>query len=353
MSQAYREAGVDLEKADAIVDIVKPHAKRTHRSGVMGGVGGFAGLFDVSFLKNYQHPLLVSSADGVGSKLLLAIDQNNHRQIGVDLVAMNVNDLLTCGAEPLFFFDYVAVHQIDLKHFDEVVGGIATGCEQAGCALLGGETAEMPRLYSPSHYDLAGFAVGVVEADQRIDGSHIKAGDVVIGLSSSGVHSNGYALIHRLIEKYQWDTKAPLSGDPHGRTLGEALLEPTRIYVKTIQALLKQMPGVVKGMAHVTGGGLAGNLERPLSADLMAILMEDQWQKPAVFKKLLSDSGVSKADLFETFNMGIGFCVVVEKFQAQSVLRFLAACGEMAWEVGYIAERASDAPRVDIRWANE
>ena len=351
MSLAYREAGVDLEKADAIVDVIKPHAKRTQRAGVMGGIGGFAGTFDVSFLKNYQQPLLVSSADGVGSKLLFAISQKNHRQIGIDLVAMNVNDLLTCGAEPLYFFDYIAVHQIDLSHFDAVMDGIATGCEQAGCALLGGETAEMPRLYSPSHYDLAGFAVGAVEASERIDGSSIQAGDVIIGLSSSGIHSNGYALIHKLVETKGWQLDAPLKNDPQQRSLGRALLEPTRVYVKTILGLLRQMPKIVKGMAHITGGGLAGNLERPLPDGLCAVLDEKNWQKPAVYELLLAESGVSRTDLFQTFNMGIGFCVVVAPEKADSVLRFLAACGENAYQIGHIESKTAGAETVKIQFS--
>jgi len=351
MSLAYREAGVDLEKADAIVDVVKPHAKRTQRAGVMGGIGGFAGTFDVSFLKNYQQPLLVSSADGVGSKLLFAISQKHHRQIGIDLVAMNVNDLLTCGAEPLYFFDYIAVHQIDLNHFDAVMDGIATGCEQAGCALLGGETAEMPRLYSPTHYDLAGFAVGAVEASQRIDGSSIQAGDVVIGISSSGIHSNGYAFIHKLVETKGWQLDAPLANDSQQRTLGRALLEPTRIYVKTILGLLRQMPNTIKGMAHITGGGLAGNLERPLPEGLCAVINESNWKKPAIYDLLLAQSGVSREDLFQTFNMGIGYCVIVNADKADAVLRFLAACGEEAFQIGKIEPKASGASSVQIQFS--
>ncbi|MCB1901869.1 MAG: phosphoribosylformylglycinamidine cyclo-ligase, partial [Rhodocyclaceae bacterium] len=263
-SLSYRDAGVDIEAGDALVDRIKPLAKRTMRPEVLGGIGGFGALFELT--GKYREPVLVSGTDGVGTKLKLAFQLDKHDTVGQDLVAMSVNDILVQGAEPLFFLDYFACGKLDVDTAADVVKGIARGCELAGCALIGGETAEMPGMYPDGEYDLAGFAVGAVEKSELIDGSRIVPGDVVLGLASSGAHSNGYSLIRKIIDL----TKPELDADFHGRPLRDVILEPTRIYVKPLLALMKAIPGVVKGMAHITGGGITENVPRILADDLTA-----------------------------------------------------------------------------------
>ena len=269
---SYRDAGVDIDAGDALVEAIKPFAKRTMRPEVMGGIGGFGALFEIG--KKYQNPVLVSGTDGVGTKLKLAFELNKHDTVGIDLVAMSVNDILVQGAEPLFFLDYFACGKLEVGIAAQVIQGIAKGCELAGCALIGGETAEMPGMYPAGEYDLAGFAVGAVEKDKLIGGETIIPGDIVLGLASSGAHSNGYSLIRKLIEVTDADLNAPF----HGRTLGETVMEPTRIYVKSMLKLMGELP--VKGMAHITGGGLLENIPRILKPELTAVLDKTAWTLP-------------------------------------------------------------------------
>ena len=273
-SLTYRDAGVDIDAGDALVDRIKPFAKRTMRPEVMGGIGGFGALFEIS--KKFKEPVLVSGTDGVGTKLKLAFQLNKHDTVGQDLVAMSVNDILVQGAEPLFFLDYFACGKLDVDTAATVIQGIAQGCELSGCALIGGETAEMPSMYPDGEYDLAGFAVGAVEKSQIIDGSTIRPGDVVLGLASSGAHSNGYSLIRKVIEI----AKPELEADFHGRKLKDVIMEPTRIYVKSLLALMEKRAGLVKGMAHITGGGLLENVPRVLADNLTAVLKKDAWEMP-------------------------------------------------------------------------
>ena len=284
-SNSYRDAGVDIDAGDRLVDNIRPLAKRTLREGVLAGIGGFGALFEVP--KRYREPVLVSGTDGVGTKLKLAFQLDRHDTIGIDLVAMSVNDILVQGAEPLFFLDYFACGKLDVGTATAVVGGIAKGCELAGCALIGGETAEMPGMYPPGEYDLAGFAVGVVEKSDIIDGRAIAAGDAVLGLASSGVHSNGYSLVRRVVERAGTD----LSSDFGGRTLGDALLEPTRIYVKSLLAAMKSVR--LKALAHITGGGLVENVPRVLSQELTAELDGGAWPRPPIFRWLQAHGNVA------------------------------------------------------------
>ena len=274
-SLSYRDAGVDIEAGDALVDAIKPFARRTMREGVLGGIGGFGALFEIS--KKYREPVLVSGTDGVGTKLKLAFQLNRHDTVGIDLVAMSVNDILVQGAEPLFFLDYFACGKLDVKTAADVIKGVAAGCEQAGCALIGGETAEMPSMYPDGEYDLAGFAVGAVEKSEIIDGRKIAPGDVVIGLASSGIHSNGYSLVRKIIDV----TKPDLNADFDGRSLADALMAPTRIYVKPLLSLMADVE--VRGMAHITGGGLVENIPRVLQDHLTAVLKKDAWNMPPLF----------------------------------------------------------------------
>ena len=274
-SLSYRDAGVDIEAGDALVDAIKPFARRTMREGVLGGIGGFGALFEIS--KKYREPVLVSGTDGVGTKLKLAFQLNRHDTVGIDLVAMSVNDILVQGAEPLFFLDYFACGKLDVKTAADVIKGVAAGCEQAGCALIGGETAEMPSMYPDGEYDLAGFAVGAVEKSEIIDGRKIAPGDVVIGLASSGIHSNGYSLVRKIIDV----TKPDLNADFDGRSLADALMAPTRIYVKPLLSLIADVE--VRGMAHITGGGLVENIPRVLQDHLTAVLKKDAWNMPPLF----------------------------------------------------------------------
>ncbi|MCW5621037.1 MAG: phosphoribosylformylglycinamidine cyclo-ligase [Burkholderiales bacterium] len=330
----YREAGVDIDAGDALVENIKPLAKRTLREGVLAGIGGFGALFEVP--KRYRNPVLVSGTDGVGTKLKLAFELNRHDTIGIDLVAMSVNDILVQGAEPLFFLDYFACGKLDVTVATAVVSGIARGCELAGCALIGGETAEMPGMYPPGEYDLAGFAVGVVEKDAIIDGSRIAPGDAVIGLASSGAHSNGYSLIRRILER----SGADLSSDFHGRPLSEVILAPTQIYVKPVLELLRSVP--LKGLAHITGGGLLENIPRILRQDLTAQLEHGAWPRPPLFDWLQQAGQVAEHEMQRVFNCGIGMVLVLDPAQEAEALRTLAAAGETAWRIGSIRTRGTD-----------
>ena len=331
VSLSYRDAGVDIDAGDALVEAIKPLAKRTMREGVLGGIGGFGGLFEIS--KKFKEPVLVSGTDGVGTKLKLAFELNRHDTVGIDLVAMSVNDILVQGAEPLFFLDYFACGKLDVATATAVVSGIAQGCEQSGCALLGGETAEMPGMYPDGEYDLAGFAVGAVEKSQLIDGSKIVPGDVVLGLASSGIHSNGYSLVRKIIEV----AKPDLAADFHGRKLSDVLMAPTRIYVKPLLALMASME--VKGMVHITGGGLVENIPRVLQEHVTAVLDASSWTMPPLFQWLQQHGGVADAEMHRVFNCGIGMTVIVSKENADAAMAQLAAAGETVYRIGEIRAR--------------
>jgi len=340
MSLSYRNVGVDIDAGEALVNAIKPFAKRTMREGVLGGIGGFGALFEIS--KKYRNPVLVAGTDGVGTKLRLAFDLNRHDTVGIDLVAMSVNDILVQGAEPLFFLDYFACGKLNIATATEVIKGIAQGCEQAGCALIGGETAEMPGMYPDGEYDLAGFAVGAVEKTRIIDGSRIVPGDIVLGLASSGAHSNGYSLIRKIIDV----AKPDLSADFHGRTLADVLMAPTRIYVKPLLKLMESIE--IKGMAHITGGGLVENLPRILQSHLTAVLQREAWVMPPLFQWLQRHGGVADSEMHRVFNCGIGMAVIVAKENADTAIRQLQASGETVFNVGVIRERQGNEARTMI-----
>ncbi len=331
-SISYKDAGVDIEAGDALVERIKPWARRTMRPEVLAGIGGFGALVEIS--KKYREPVLVSGTDGVGTKLKLAFELNRHDTVGIDLVAMSVNDILVQGAEPLFFLDYFACGQLNLDTAEAVISGIARGCEDAGCALIGGETAEMPGMYPEGEYDLAGFAVGVVEKSRIIGGQDIIPGDVVLGLASSGAHSNGYSLIRKLIEV----SKIDLNADFHGRRFADVVMEPTRIYVKPVLALLEKLP--IKGMAHITGGGITGNLPRCLPHSLAARIDPGVWSRPPLFDWLQRTGNVAEEEMFATFNCGIGLCVVVAASDAAAAMAHLRASGETVWTIGEVVARS-------------
>ena len=328
---SYRDAGVDIDAGDELVERIKPYAKRTMRPEVLAGIGGFGALCRIP--AGYREPVLVSGTDGVGTKLRLAFELDRHDTVGIDLVAMSVNDILVQGAEPLFFLDYFACGKLDVATAAAVVKGVAAGCEQAGCALIGGETAEMPGMYPPGEYDLAGFAVGVVERSAMIDGSAIVPGDAVLGLASSGAHSNGYSLIRRIVGAL----KADLAADFDGRTLGQALLEPTRIYVKSVLQLARAVP--VKGLAHITGGGLADNVPRILPGHLCARLQRDSWPRLPLFAWLQRNGNIAEAEMLRVFNCGIGMVVIVGEEHAGKAGDILRAAGETVWRIGTVHER--------------
>jgi phosphoribosylformylglycinamidine cyclo-ligase len=332
VSLSYRDAGVDIDAGDALVEAIKPFAKRTMREGVLAGIGGFGALFEVS--KKYREPVLVSGTDGVGTKLKLAFHLNRHDTVGIDLVAMSVNDILVQGAEPLFFLDYFACGRLDVATATDVIKGIAAGCEQAGCALIGGETAEMPSMYPDGEYDLAGFAVGAVEKSKIIDGKKIRPGDVVLGLASSGAHSNGYSLVRKIIEV----AKPNLHADFHGRPLADVLLAPTRIYVKPLLALMEKID--VHGMVHITGGGLVENIPRVLQPNLTAVLHKDMWTLPPLFQWLQKHGGVADDEMHRVFNCGIGMTVIVSAANADQAEAELKRLGETVYRIGEIRERA-------------
>jgi phosphoribosylformylglycinamidine cyclo-ligase len=338
----YKQSGVDIEAGDAFVERIKPYAARTQRPEVVAGVGGFGGLFALPPGK-YREPVLVSGTDGVGTKLKVAFLAGRHDTVGVDLVAMSVNDILTCGAEPLFFLDYFATGKLEVDAAADVVKGIALGCEQAGCTLLGGETAEMPGFYARGEYDLAGFCVGVVERSEIIDGRTIAPGDALIGLPSSGLHSNGYSLARRVLLD---DAKLPLDKAPEGldRPLGDALLEPTRIYVRDAQALMGAVK--VKGFAHITGSGIPGNLPRCLPDGTRAVLSEGAWKRAPIFDLIARLGGVAREEMFSTFNMGLGLIAVVAQADVPAALRVLHERGVQASEVGRVEAGQGEATAV-------
>jgi phosphoribosylformylglycinamidine cyclo-ligase len=339
-SLTYRDAGVDIDAGDALVERIKPFAKRTMRPEVLAGIGGFGALFELS--KKYREPVLVSGTDGVGTKLKLAFHLNRHDTVGQDLVAMSVNDILVQGAEPLFFLDYFACGRLDVDTAESVIKGIAQGCELAGCALIGGETAEMPSMYPDGEYDLAGFAVGAVEKSKIITGTDIKPGDAVLGLASSGAHSNGYSLIRRIIER----ARPIMAADFHGRPFGDVVMAPTRIYVKPLLALMEALP--VKGMAHITGGGLVENVPRVLPDSVAAVLDRRQWPMPPLFQWLQEQGGVADAEMHRVFNCGIGMIVIVAAEHEKHAIDLLAATGEAAYPVGRIEARHGDAPQTIV-----
>lgn len=340
-SLSYRDAGVDIDAGDALVDRIKPLARKTLREGVLGGIGGFGALFEVP--KRYKEPVLVSGTDGVGTKLKLAFQLNRHDTVGQDLVAMSVNDILVQGAESLFFLDYFACGKLDVDTAASVVGGIAKGCELAGCALIGGETAEMPGMYPDGEYDLAGFAVGVVEKSKIIDGSTIVPGDVVLGLASSGAHSNGYSLVRKIIERSNPDMNAPFDG---GRSLADVVMAPTRIYVKPVLQLMQKV--TVKGMAHITGGGLLENVPRVLPESTVAELDKSAWPRPKLFDWLQAEGKVAENEMHRVFNCGIGLVIVVAAGDVDAALAELAAAQVPVWRIGCIRERSGEEPQTVV-----
>jgi len=337
---SYRDAGVDIDAGDDLVDRIKPLAKKTMREGVLAGIGGFGALFEVP--KRYKEPVLVAGTDGVGTKLRLAFEWNRHDTIGQDLVAMSVNDILVQGAEPLFFLDYFACGKLSVDTATTVVAGIAHGCELSGCALIGGETAEMPGMYPPGEYDLAGFAVGAVEKSKIITGATIAPGDVVLAIASSGAHSNGYSLVRKIIER----AGAKPTDDLGGRPLGDVVMAPTEIYVKPLLKLISEVN--VKGMAHITGGGLVDNVPRVLPENTQAVLHRDSWQMPELFRWLQMKGGVAHAEMVRVFNCGIGMVVIVSADQAEAAIKSLISQGLTAWTVGDVVERPKDAPQTIV-----
>jgi phosphoribosylformylglycinamidine cyclo-ligase len=332
---SYKDAGVDIDAGDALVERIKPLAKRTMREGVLAGIGGFGALFEVP--KRYKEPVLVSGTDGVGTKLKLAFEWNMHGTVGIDLVAMSVNDVLVQGAEPLFFLDYFACGKLDVDTAAAVIGGIARGCELSGCALIGGETAEMPGMYPAGEYDLAGFAVGAVEKSKILTGRDVRVGDIVLGLASSGVHSNGFSLVRKCLDRAAGSLPAMLDGQP----LREALMAPTRLYVKPVLAALAAHP--IKALAHITGGGLLENIPRVLPEGLAAHLDKGSWPQTALFAWLQATAGISDHEMNRTFNNGIGMVVVVDAAHAGATAQTLRDQGETVYRIGRIAERGTGA----------
>lgn len=338
-SLSYKDAGVDIDAGNDLVEQIKPDIKRTARPGVIGGIGGFGALFELP-LDRYSNPVLVSGTDGVGTKLKLAIDLKKHDTIGIDLVAMCANDIVVLGAEPLFFLDYYATGKLELDVAKDVIKGIAEGCVQAGAALIGGETAEMPGMYNAEDYDLAGFCVGIVDKDKAIDGSHVKDGDQIIAIASSGPHSNGYSLIRKVIEA----TGASLDHDLDGDTLANRLMAPTRIYAKTILRLLKEIE--INAIAHITGGGLTENLPRVLPNGCIAKIDTNSWEIPAVFKWLQEGGNIEQSEMYRTFNCGVGMTIVISKEQTPLALDILNSHGEEAWVIGQIEGSADISEQV-------
>ncbi len=335
----YRDAGVDIEAGDALVDQIKPFAKRTMRPEVMSAIGGFGSMFAMP--TKFKEPVLVSGTDGVGTKLKLAFELNQHDTVGIDLVAMSVNDILVQGAEPLFFLDYFACGKLDVGTAAHVIKGIAAGCEESGCALVGGETAEMPGMYPAGEYDLAGFVVGCVDKANIIDGSTITEGDVVLGLASSGAHSNGYSLIRKLIEKSGVD----MESDFHGRKFKDVVMMPTKLYVKSILGLLERVK--VKGMAHITGGGITENVPRVLPEGLTAEISANSWELPPLFKWLKKQGNIADNEMYKTFNCGIGMVVIVAQADVAEAKKVLEAKGETVYQIGQIrAQGTGEAPTI-------
>jgi len=339
-SLSYKDAGVDIDAGNALVERIKQVAKKTTRPEVMGGLGGFGGLCEIP--AGYKQPVLVSGTDGVGTKLRLAMDLNKHDTIGIDLVAMCVNDLIVAGAEPLYFLDYYATGKLNVDTAAAVVSGIGKGCELSGCALVGGETAEMPGMYHGEDYDLAGFCTGIVEKSEIIDGSKVQAGDALIGVASSGPHSNGYSLIRKIIEV----SNADLEADLDGRPLKDALLEPTKIYVKSVLQLIKDVQ--VNALSHITGGGLLENIPRVLPEQTKAVIDKNSWQLPAVFNWLQEKGNVEITEMYRTFNCGVGLVICVPAEQKQQAIDSLNQNGESAWLIGHIDNAAQGEEQVEI-----
>ena len=340
-SLSYKDAGVDIDAGNALVERIKGVSKRTRRPEVLGGLGGFGALCQIP--AGYKEPVLVSGTDGVGTKLRLAIDLKKHDTVGIDLVAMCVNDLIVQGAEPLFFLDYYATGKLDVDTAAAVVTGIGAGCEQSGCALVGGETAEMPGMYEGEDYDIAGFCVGVVEKSDIIDGSKVGEGDALIALAASGPHSNGFSLIRKILEVSKADVHQPL-GDT---TLANALLEPTRIYVKPVLKLIKECE--IHALSHITGGGFWENIPRVLPANTQAVIDEQSWQWPAVFSWLQQAGNVTRHEMYRTFNCGVGMIIALPANQLEKALTLLKAEGENAWHIGHIAKAADGEGQVVIK----
>jgi phosphoribosylformylglycinamidine cyclo-ligase len=340
MGVSYRDAGVDIAAGEEVVRRIGGLVRSTARPGVIGGIGGFSGLFALD-QGAYREPVLVASTDGVGTKLKVAFLADRHDTIGIDAVAMCVNDVAVCGAEPLFFLDYLAVGRLQPAQVEEIVAGVAAGCRLAGCALLGGETAEMPGFYPPGEYDVAGFCVGIVERDAILDGSDVKAGDVLVGLQASGLHSNGFSLVRRVLLE---DAGLDVRSVPQGldRPLGEELLEPTRIYVPVLRALVRQ--GLIKAAAHITGGGLVGNVPRALPDGLAAHIVTGSWPEPAICRLVAEYGQVARAEMFATFNMGIGLVVVVAQAQVDDVLTVCTELGEQAYVIGAVKSGPEGQP---------
>ncbi len=337
---SYKSAGVDIDAGDALVERIKPLARKTMREGVLAGIGGFGALFEVP--KRYKEPVLVSGTDGVGTKLKLAFEWNMHDTVGIDLVAMSVNDVLVQGAEPLFFLDYFACGKLDVDTAAAVIGGIAKGCELSGCALIGGETAEMPGMYPAGEYDLAGFAVGAVEKSKILSGADVKPGDVVLGLASSGVHSNGFSLVRKCIERAAEQLPDTLDGKP----FKHALMEPTRLYVKNVLAALAAHP--IKALAHITGGGLLENIPRVLPEDCAAQLVKGSWPQTELFAWLQITAGIDDVEMNRTFNNGIGMVVVIDAAHAAACAQTLRDAGESVYEIGTIVQAQAGAAKVTV-----
>ncbi len=332
---SYRDSGVDIDAGNELVERIKPSIKRTHRQGCVGSIGGFGGLFELP-LDRYKNPMLVSGTDGVGTKLKLAIELQQYDTIGIDLVAMCANDIAVLGAEALFFLDYYATGKLSLEIAESVIAGIAEGCVQAGCALIGGETAEMPGIYQQGDFDLAGFCVGIVDKNNIIDGQNVKPGDNLIAIASTGPHSNGYSLIRKVIEVSQVD----LQQDCDGKPLGKALLEPTRIYTKNLLELSQKQN--LQAIAHITGGGLIDNIPRVLPDDCTAEIDQNSWQMPAVFEWLQQAGNIEELEMYRTFNCGIGMVIVVNESSTDDCINLLNQLGEKAWKLGQVIKKTSD-----------
>lgn len=331
----YKDAGVNIEEGERVIEEIKRMAKETYRTEVLGEIGGFGALFSINTIK-YKNPVLVSSTDGVGTKLKIAFEMDKHSTIGIDLIAMGVNDIITHGAEPLFFLDYLATGRLNKIKAEEIIKGLVEGCKIAGCALIGGETAEMPGFYQDGEYDLAGFAVGVVERDRIIDGSDTRIGDSIIGLASSGLHSNGFSLARRvLFHRLGLDVESKIDG--FDRKLGEELLIPTRIYVKTILNLIKDF--TIKGIAHITGGGIIDNIPRILPNGCKAVIQKGSWESPFIFKFLQEQGGISVQEMYKTFNCGIGMVIVIPQEETKDILHRLDALGEKAFLIGAVDKK--------------
>jgi phosphoribosylformylglycinamidine cyclo-ligase len=340
----YAQAGVDMEAGDQVVDLIKPALRRTHGPRVMGPYGGFGAMFRLDFKerifrRNYKDPILVACTDGVGTKVMLAIQMGRLDTIGIDCVAMNVNDLIVQGAEPLFFLDYLGLSRIRPQETAAIIQGVARGCEIAGCSLIGGECAEMPDIYRPGDFDIAGFAVGVVEAKRVVDPGRVKKGDVIIGLPSSGVHSNGYALVRRIVKEADLDLSTHHAEAGPG-TLGDLLLEPTRIYARSVLKVLGayRRKRAVRAMAHITGSGLPGNLPRAFGEHLDAVVDRSSWTVPPLFRFLQRHGGVAEQEMWNVFNMGVGYCLIVHPDFVESIVKKLRKCGEQPWVMGKIAK---------------